>query len=162
SARRPQIKPASPDATEAGSRRAVSGTRPRPRRRRGGAGWEGVEGGDGRAVTGSTSEVAGHPRRAARGVGQCAAGGLGEGGAAAGRADAGGLDPRALLERPARPADVLGDQLGRPPAFDQPVGAAEAELDLLRLRRLDVNMVVRVVADGVSLAGELTEPFHVV
>src|SRR5262249_14530090 len=77
---------------------------------------------------------------------------------AAGRAEAGRIDADARLEGRRRQADVLAGDLPGPPPLHQPRRAREAELDVLHPRRLDVDVVVGVVADRVAGLGDVLEP----
>ena len=77
------------------------------------------------------------------------------------RAETGRRDADPLFQRPLGQADVAGDDLrGRLP-LDQPRRPAEAELDVFRARRLDVDVVIRVVADRMPLGDDLPQPADV-
>src|SRR2546426_7738532 len=80
---------------------------------------------------------------------------------AAGRSEPCWRDADPLLHCRSAKLNVFADDSLDALARDEPRGALKAELRLLRLRGLDINVVVSVVAHGMAVTREQRQPFDV-
>jgi hypothetical protein len=73
------------------------------------------------------------------------------------RAEACWIDADPRPQRSRRQSDVFADNVSRFLAVDQPRGTLEAELDVFRPGRQQVDVVVGVIADGMAGLGDPPE-----